>query len=64
MDAAKRAFPRAEIIFTGSAKNAQLWAGDKALWTGTDEDQWTGWLRVVDEELAKAGFVHEETPAS
>ena len=31
----------------------QLWAGDKALWTGTDEDQWTGWLRVVDEELAK-----------
>jgi transaldolase/glucose-6-phosphate isomerase len=30
----------------------KLWAGDKALWTGTDENQWGGWLRVVDKELA------------
>jgi transaldolase/glucose-6-phosphate isomerase len=31
----------------------RLWAGDKALWTGADEDQWTGWLRIVDDELAQ-----------
>jgi len=30
----------------------RLWAGDKTLWTGTDEDQWTGWLRIVDAQLA------------
>ena len=30
----------------------RLWAGDKTLWTGTDEDKWVGWLRIVDEELA------------
>ena len=28
----------------------KLWAGDKSLWTATDEDKWTGWLRVVDSE--------------
>jgi transaldolase / glucose-6-phosphate isomerase len=30
----------------------KLWAGDKSLWTATDEDKWTGWLRVVDSERA------------
>jgi transaldolase / glucose-6-phosphate isomerase len=32
----------------------RLWAGDKTLWTGADEDKWVGWLRIVDEELADA----------
>jgi transaldolase/glucose-6-phosphate isomerase len=32
----------------------RLWANDKTLWTGTDEDQWGGWLTVVDLELADA----------
>jgi len=30
----------------------RLWAGDRSLWTGTDEDKWVGWLRVVEQELA------------
>jgi transaldolase/glucose-6-phosphate isomerase len=30
----------------------KLWARDKALWTGADEDQWCGWLTIIDDELA------------
>lgn len=30
----------------------RLWAGDKLLWTGTDENKWLGWLHVVEKELA------------
>jgi transaldolase/glucose-6-phosphate isomerase len=30
----------------------KLWAGDKTLWTGSDEDKWLGWLGVVDSERA------------
>jgi transaldolase / glucose-6-phosphate isomerase len=30
----------------------RLWAGDKALWTGTDEAKWVGWLHVAEQELA------------
>jgi transaldolase/glucose-6-phosphate isomerase len=30
----------------------RLWAGDKSLWGGTDEDQWVGWLHIVEQELA------------
>jgi transaldolase / glucose-6-phosphate isomerase len=30
----------------------KLWAADKSLWTGTDEDRWVGWLRVAEQELA------------
>jgi len=33
----------------------QLWAGDKSLWTGSDEDKWVGWLHVVEQELADIG---------
>ncbi|HET6609319.1 MAG TPA: bifunctional transaldolase/phosoglucose isomerase [Rhodopila sp.] len=33
----------------------QLWAGDKSLWTGSDEDNWVGWLHVVEQELADIG---------
>jgi transaldolase/glucose-6-phosphate isomerase len=29
----------------------RLWAGDKSLWTGADEDKWLGWLPVIDREL-------------
>jgi transaldolase/glucose-6-phosphate isomerase len=29
-------------------KVRRLWAGDKTLWSGTDEDRWLGWLHVVD----------------
>ena len=30
----------------------RLWAGDKSLWTGTDEDKWVGWLHIAEQELA------------
>ena len=30
----------------------RLWAGDKSLWTGSDEDKWVGWLHIVEQELA------------
>ena len=30
----------------------RLWAGDKSLWTGSDEDKWAGWLHIVEQELA------------
>jgi len=30
----------------------RLWAGDKHLWTGDDEDQWLGWLGIIDAEMA------------
>jgi transaldolase / glucose-6-phosphate isomerase len=30
----------------------RLWGGDKALWTGSDEDKWAGWLHIVEQELA------------
>jgi transaldolase/glucose-6-phosphate isomerase len=33
----------------------RLWAKDKGVWTGADEDQWLGWLDVVDEQLADLG---------
>jgi transaldolase/glucose-6-phosphate isomerase len=33
----------------------RLWAGDKSLWTGTDEDQWLGWLTIIEAETADLG---------
>ncbi len=30
----------------------RLWAGDKTLWSGADEDKWLGWLPVVAAEQA------------
>jgi transaldolase/glucose-6-phosphate isomerase len=33
-----------------NGKVRRLWAGDTALWSGTDEDQWLGWLNVVQEQ--------------
>src|SRR5215470_2295661 len=28
----------------------RLWAGDATLWTGSDEDQWVGWLDIIATE--------------
>jgi len=33
-------------------KVRRLWAHDASLWTGTDENQWLGWLDIVDQQLA------------
>lgn len=29
----------------------RLWAADKTLWSGTDENRWAGWLTVIEDEL-------------
>jgi transaldolase / glucose-6-phosphate isomerase len=39
-------------IWRKEGRIRRLWAGDKPLWTGTDEDKWVGWLHVVAQELA------------
>ena len=33
-------------------KIARLWQKDAALWTGTDENSWLGWLNITQEQLA------------
>ena len=33
----------------------KLWAGDKQVWTGADEDKWLGWLDIVGQEHAHVG---------
>lgn len=37
----------------------RLWAGDKSLWTGTDENKWLGWLHVVEQELADIDWLRD-----
>ncbi|MCE4224687.1 bifunctional transaldolase/phosoglucose isomerase [Methylobacterium sp. C25] len=32
-----------------------LWAHDNTVWTGRDEDKWLGWLRIVEDGLARLG---------
>ena len=34
-----------------SGKVRRLWRGDTSLWSGTDEDQWLGWLHIVGGQL-------------
>ncbi|GEP09404.1 bifunctional transaldolase/phosoglucose isomerase [Methylobacterium gnaphalii] len=33
----------------------RLWAHDKTVWTGRDEDKWLGWLRIVEDGLDRLG---------
>ncbi len=33
-------------------KVARLWQKDSSLWTGTDENNWLGWLTITEEQLA------------
>jgi transaldolase/glucose-6-phosphate isomerase len=48
----KAAFDEEMEVWRKDGRIRRLWAGDKTLWTGTDEDKWLGWLDVVEEELA------------
>ena len=34
-----------------NGKVRRLWRGDTSLWSGTDEDQWLGWLHIVSGQL-------------
>ena len=48
----KAAFDKEMEVWRKDGRIRRLWAGDKTLWTGTDEDKWVGWLRIVEQELA------------
>ena len=48
----KTAFDAEMEVWRKNGRIRRLWAGDKSLWTGTDEDKWVGWLHVVEQELA------------
>src|SRR2546423_2246166 len=43
-DAIGKAIERAVEDWRASAKIRRLWQHDKSVWTGTDEDNWLGWL--------------------
>ncbi|HEY2539200.1 MAG TPA: bifunctional transaldolase/phosoglucose isomerase, partial [Stellaceae bacterium] len=40
-------------------KVRRLWAGDASLWTETDEAKWTGWLGIVDQQIAAAAQLED-----
>jgi len=39
-------------VWRNDGRIRRLWAGDKSLWAGEDENKWVGWLHVVEKELA------------
>ncbi len=48
----KTAFEAEMETWRKDGRIRRLWAGDTSLWSGREEDQWVGWLDVVDKELA------------
>jgi transaldolase / glucose-6-phosphate isomerase len=40
-------------------KVARLWQKDASLWTGTDENNWLGWLTITEEQLARIEALRE-----
>jgi len=51
----KAAFDAEMEAWRRDGRIRRLWAGDKSLWTGTDEDKWCGWLDIVEPELDDIG---------
>jgi transaldolase/glucose-6-phosphate isomerase len=51
----KAAFDAEMEVWRKEGRIRRLWAADKTLWTGTDEDKWLGWLDIVEDELADVG---------
>jgi transaldolase/glucose-6-phosphate isomerase len=51
----KKAFADETEAWRRDGRIRRLWAGDKSLWSGTDEDKWLGWLHVAEQELAGVG---------
>ena len=48
----KAAFDAEMEVWRAGGRIRRLWAGDTSLWSGTDEDEWLGWLNIVEQELA------------
>jgi len=42
-----------------SGKVKRLWQKDAALWTGTDEDKWLGWLDITEQQIEDIGRLKE-----
>jgi transaldolase/glucose-6-phosphate isomerase len=42
-----------------NGKVKRLWQKDKALWTGTDEDKWLGWLDITEQQLENIDALKE-----
>jgi transaldolase / glucose-6-phosphate isomerase len=42
-----------------SGKVKRLWQRDAALWTGTDEDKWLGWLDITEQQIEDIGKLKE-----
>ncbi|MGO9459522.1 MAG: bifunctional transaldolase/phosoglucose isomerase [Rhodomicrobium sp.] len=47
----KTAFDAETEAWRAGGRIRRLWAGDKSLWTGTDENKWVGWLHIIEQEL-------------
>jgi transaldolase / glucose-6-phosphate isomerase len=48
----KTVFEAEMEVWRRDGRIRRLWASDKSLWSGKDEDKWVGWLHVVERELA------------
>ena len=44
------AFASEREVWRSQGKIRRLWAGDKSLWSGGDEDKWMGWLGIAEDE--------------
>ena len=49
----KQATDKAVEEWRASGAIRRLWAHDAGVWTGADEADWLGWLRIVEDELEK-----------
>ncbi|HEY8716543.1 MAG TPA: bifunctional transaldolase/phosoglucose isomerase [Candidatus Acidoferrum sp.] len=52
-------FAAARDDWKNNDKVRRLWQRDAALWTGTDENNWLGWLHITEEQLAHIGALQE-----
>jgi transaldolase/glucose-6-phosphate isomerase len=55
----KTAFDEEMEVWRKDGRIRRLRAAAKSLWTATDEDQWLGWLRIVEEELSDIDRLHD-----
>ncbi|HEX7389249.1 MAG TPA: bifunctional transaldolase/phosoglucose isomerase, partial [Acidiphilium sp.] len=56
-DALKTAIATARSQWLADGTIRRLWAGDRTVWTGKDEDKWLGWLDIVRHEHDHAGVL-------
>ncbi|MGV8996170.1 MAG: bifunctional transaldolase/phosoglucose isomerase [Parvibaculaceae bacterium] len=54
----KTAFDDEMESWRSDGRIRRLWAGDPSLWSGAGEQEWLGWLHVVDRELADIDRLH------